>query len=364
METPSSDVKYHKLATEYSKIRAHANVLKRALLEEQNKSAGLRESLRQQDTSLRRFEQEVDSLGFRNKQLEHRVASLQEDLDRECKQKQTNKNSKSIKSKPPPSAVDTANNDIASDKLFVEEFQKKILENSQLVSLVADKNAEIDMQINRITELEQQLSNVGVQRAECERNLRKEIENLLAKNSSLETKLSDETSILGSDDALSVSESEHTPTHLLTSNDERISKLEREIFHWKTKYELLEKRNVLEISTTENNTKIGATFTDDNTTKDSILYSHFNKKLDDLFEQKCLAESKAINVEVECESLQKNLKILQSKLSKNELKFVESQRNWQISEEDLATTRINYEEQISVLTEQVISLSEQLAAMK
>lgn len=29
-----------------------------------------------------------------------------------------------------------------------------------------------------------------------------------------------------------------------------------------------------------------------------------------------------------------------------------------------ATTRINYEEQISVLTEQVISLSDQLAALK
>lgn len=361
METPSSDVKYHKLATEYSKIRAHANVLKRALLEEQNKSAGLRESLRQKDTSLRRFEQEVDSLGFRNKQLEHRVASLQEDLDRESKQKQTNKNSKITKTK--PSTVESTNNDIASDKLFVEEFQKKILENSQLVSLIADKNAEIDMQFSRIAELEQQLSNVGVQRAECERNLRKEIENLIAKNSSLETKLSDEASIIGSDDALSVSESEHTPTHMINSNDERISKLEREIFHWKTKYELLEKGNVLEIST-ENNTKIGATMADNTNTKDSILYNHFNKKLEDLFEQKCLAQSKAINMESECESLQKNLKILQSKLSKNELKIVESQRNWQMSEEDLATTRINYEEQISVLTEQVISLSEQLAAMK
>lgn len=359
METPSSDVKYHKLATEYSKIRAHANVLKRALLEEQNKSAGLRESLRQKDTSIRRFEQEVDSLGFRNKQLEHRVASLQEDLDRESKLKQTNKSSKITKTK--PTAVST-NNDIATDKLFVEEFQKKILENSQLVSLVSDKNGEIEMQLNRIAELEQQISNIGVQRAEVERNLRKEIENLIAKNASLETKLSDETSIIGSDDALSVSESEHTPTHLMNSNDERISKLERELFHWKTKYELLEKGNILEIST-ENNTKIGAAFAE-NTTKDSILYNHFNKKLEDLFEQKCLAQSKAINMESECESLQKNLKILQSKLSKNELKFEESQRNWQISEEDLATTRINYEEQISVLTEQVISLSEQLAAMK
>lgn len=362
METPSSNVKYHKLATEYSKIRAHANVLKRALLEEQNKSAGLRESLRQKDTSLRRFEQEVDSLGFRNKQLEHRVASLQDDLDRESKQKQTNKNSKITKNK--SSAVDSTNNDIASDKLFVEEFQKKILENSQLVSLIADKNAENEMQCNRIAELEQQLSIIGVQRAESERNLRKEIENLLAKNSSLETKLSDEASIIGSDDALSVSESEHTPTHLLNSNDERITKLGLEIFHWKTKCELLEKCNALEISA-DNNTKTGATtITDNKPTKDAVLYNHFNKKLEDLYEQKCLAQSKAINMEAECESLQKNLKILQNKLSKNELKFVESQRNWQMSEEDLATTRINYEEQISVLTEQVISLSEQLAAMK
>lgn len=56
--------------------------------------------------------------------------------------------------------------------------------------------------------------------------------------------------------------------------------------------------------------------------------------------------------------------LISSELDSIDRKYNESQQNLQISDDDLTTTRLNYEEQISVLTEQVISLSEQLAASK
>lgn len=97
------------------------------MLEEQNKNSCLRETLRIKEASLRRSEQEVDSLGFRNKQLEYRVASLQDDLERETKN--INKNTKLIKRS-------HTNEKLPNDILVAEELQKKISENAQLLSLV------------------------------------------------------------------------------------------------------------------------------------------------------------------------------------------------------------------------------------
>lgn len=41
----------------------------------------LQESLKEKDLSIRKYEQEVDSLTFRNNQLSSRVASLQQELE-------------------------------------------------------------------------------------------------------------------------------------------------------------------------------------------------------------------------------------------------------------------------------------------
>ncbi|KAK7902178.1 hypothetical protein WMY93_018947 [Mugilogobius chulae] len=72
--------KYSKLAQEYSKLRAQNQVLKKAVVDEQANSASLKEQLKQRDQSLRKQEQEMDSLSFRNQQLAKRVELLQEEL--------------------------------------------------------------------------------------------------------------------------------------------------------------------------------------------------------------------------------------------------------------------------------------------
>lgn len=112
-------------------------MLKKAVLEEQSKEASLREQLQQYATSLRRTEQEVDSLGFRNKQLESRVSQLQQEISVHEQPKKKDKDSggrRGLQSNSRPDADPSM--DAAQEALIFEELQKKIMENAQLTSLV------------------------------------------------------------------------------------------------------------------------------------------------------------------------------------------------------------------------------------
>jgi Predicted coiled-coil domain-containing protein len=148
MEDDKSGAKYAKLLTEYSKVsfvfvclgifflisslqihqlRAQAKVLKNAVLEEKNKVSVLQESLRIKDQNLRRAETELDSVNFRNKQLEHRVQVFQEDMQLSIK----GSTSKSNKSRDNQL---TGNRQM--DPIIVEELHKRIMENAHLSSSV------------------------------------------------------------------------------------------------------------------------------------------------------------------------------------------------------------------------------------
>uniref|UniRef100_A0A3Q1ALC9 Protein phosphatase 1 regulatory subunit 21 n=1 Tax=Amphiprion ocellaris TaxID=80972 RepID=A0A3Q1ALC9_AMPOC len=106
--------KYSKLAQEYSKLRAQNQVLKKAVVDEQANSASLKEQLKQRDQSLRKQEQEMDSLSFRNQQLAKRVELLQEELAvSEAKGKK-------------------GKHGLQTQSVFDEDLQKKIEENERL----------------------------------------------------------------------------------------------------------------------------------------------------------------------------------------------------------------------------------------
>lgn len=106
--------KYSKLAQEYSKLRAQNQVLKKAVVDEQTASCSLKDELKQKEQSLRKVEQEMDSLSFRNQQLTKRVELLQEEL--------LLSESKSKKSKV----------SLQTQSVFDEDLQKKIQENERL----------------------------------------------------------------------------------------------------------------------------------------------------------------------------------------------------------------------------------------
>lgn len=110
-------------------VRAQAKVLKNAVIEEKNKVSVLQESLRVKDQNLRRAETELDSVNFRNKQLEHRVQVIQDDLQ---------KLSKSGSSKSSKIRDNQVTGNGQMDPIIIEELQKRIMENAQLASTVND----------------------------------------------------------------------------------------------------------------------------------------------------------------------------------------------------------------------------------
>lgn len=85
------------------------------------KSTDLGEHVKNLEQTIRIRDQEMESLLFRNEQLTKRIAVLQQEL-------QFNSNVKKGKTK--------SNSD---GSLFNEEFQKKIIENAQLLTLVRAK---------------------------------------------------------------------------------------------------------------------------------------------------------------------------------------------------------------------------------
>ncbi|XP_032579266.1 protein phosphatase 1 regulatory subunit 21 [Drosophila sechellia] len=399
MDGTVPEAKYQKLATEYSKLRAQATVLKKAVLEEQSKEASLREQLQQYATSLRRTEQEVDSLGFRNKQLESRVSQLQQEISVHEQPKKKDKDSggrRALQSNSRPDA-DPAS-DAAQEALIFEELQKKIMENAQLTSLIDDKQRDLLLHTERIASLEQKLEKRIGDQNELEKRLRKEVETLQHRNSELETKLVDAASMLGSEDALSATGSDTTPLHNLQqqsnsnqlTSEDRIALLEKEAAHWRAQFEVAKLHQAfvsnpskdlsacscstaaagVTVRPAESEAK-GSQRAQDSLqdppeppSKEQLIYSVFSKKFEDLMRLKVQAESKLRSYELEVQHLQNCLENATHELKAKDDQLASLGGALQMLEEELTTTRINYEEQISVLTEQVISLSDQLAACK
>ncbi|XP_068224405.1 protein phosphatase 1 regulatory subunit 21-like isoform X1 [Palaemon carinicauda] len=142
MDSPDIQAKYHKLATEYTKLRAQNQVLKKHIIEEQGKTTDLTDSLKNRDQLLRKAQGENESLIFRNQQLTKRLTLLQEDLDEIQSKKKGRGRSGS------ENVVDGPSID---NNIFSEELQLKIKENARLQSELADVEANYR---RRISELE------------------------------------------------------------------------------------------------------------------------------------------------------------------------------------------------------------------
>uniref|UniRef100_A0A7N9AUA9 Protein phosphatase 1 regulatory subunit 21 n=1 Tax=Mastacembelus armatus TaxID=205130 RepID=A0A7N9AUA9_9TELE len=106
----------------FLQLRAQNQVLKKAVVDEQANSSSLKEQLKQRDQSLRKQEQEMDSLSFRNQQLAKRVELLQEEL---AASEAKGKKGKSKGDSPSQHSLQTKS-------VFDEDLQKKIEENERL----------------------------------------------------------------------------------------------------------------------------------------------------------------------------------------------------------------------------------------
>lgn len=148
----SSDLqaKYQRLASEYSKLKAQLPVLKKAVVDEQTVQEKLKISIKEKDQCVRKYEQEVDSLNFRNQQLAKRVLFLQEELDQvSIKKKSKGKSGSSIADAGSP----TSENPVAHSlerSVIGEELQSKIEENARLHKQVFESQQEYDTQLREL----------------------------------------------------------------------------------------------------------------------------------------------------------------------------------------------------------------------
>ncbi|NWR16937.1 PPR21 phosphatase, partial [Emberiza fucata] len=110
------------LASLVFQLRAQNQVLKKGVVDEQANSASLKEQLKMKDQSLRKLQQEMDSLTFRNQQLAKRVELLQDELA--LSEARGKKSKKSVESSSQLSQEQKS--------VFNEDLQKKIEENERL----------------------------------------------------------------------------------------------------------------------------------------------------------------------------------------------------------------------------------------
>lgn len=153
MEGAGGDLqaKYHIIASEYSKVRAQLTVLKKAIKEEQAHNLELKELLREREQSLRKADQEADSLNFRNEQLTRRVHVLQDELDALQNQARHKKSKGKV--------VEGHHNSDFTNHVIDEEFRKKIAENAELLSLLHEKDEHHNQEVATLRGQVDQLQN-------------------------------------------------------------------------------------------------------------------------------------------------------------------------------------------------------------
>ncbi|XP_013147814.1 PREDICTED: protein phosphatase 1 regulatory subunit 21 isoform X2 [Papilio polytes] len=402
---PAGDIqaKYQKLASEYSKLRVHVKVLKKGVLDEQAKSNELRETLKSKEKVIRQDELEIDSLTFRNQQLTRRVSVLQDELDA-----LQNKLSKKTKSKTDEKQTTSSVPALLDPGLLQEELQKKIIENAQLASQLSDKTFEV-AQLRASLEDYQKHYNESESRYKCEiaklKNKIQEIQFTLEElqkdrghkgvaTGSQASCNGDFLSEIGSEDALSSVDELNINEQLST----KAFTLDQENQKLRMEYEILQMENEslkLEIAkhvsaaqkrkgeshdsgdfNTFNETSVDGegrmtgllgslevpfTLKQEVQVREERLQQYYRAKLSAARADRDLLATKTEHYINECEMLRLRFEEMERERERDALTVEEKHNTISRLEEELHSTSHNYEQQMSVLTEHVAGLNDQLA---
>ncbi|XP_077522611.1 protein phosphatase 1 regulatory subunit 21 [Amblyomma americanum] len=203
--------KYQKLAYEYSKLRAQAQVLKKAVADEQAKSAELKDALKDKDQGMRKLLQEVESLNFCNQQLTKRVSFLQEELEEDRSKKNKKKHHAAATASPMHQGIIDAElqSRIEENEKLHLQVSTAELEHKQTVQKLESELEELrqalathEDQLNEaVNKREEQIGRLAQERAKLELKLKsceKELKEVSMKNEQSETQLAEVTESLGS----------------------------------------------------------------------------------------------------------------------------------------------------------------------
>ncbi|KAL2713475.1 flagellar attachment zone protein 1 isoform X1 [Vespula squamosa] len=404
--------KYQKIATEYSKIRAQANVLKKAVIDEQARNAEIREQLKEKEVEFRRAEQEIDSLTFRNQQLTKRITVLQEELDKAQNKSRKGKGKLSDNNTQVP---------VSSNHILDEEFQKKIVENAQLLSQIADKDSEIESLSERIQELEYKLERVEKSKVELDCQHRREIDKLDRERNDLQRKLNEkqrqEETISWSStegkregyeceqraglsnhyqiDSSPVSSPSPSRRSSKSFNDGKIQKLtderndyessksydiEKELHHWKTQYHIVKiKYDEYEQKEQETNKPIAkeslnpirinnmigrlhAPFAlpEEIEAREGKIREYFLDEINKLIMEKHICHVKNLAMAANSEVMHAHLDTCESKREKCEVALLEALSNCNSLQKDKETQEGNYKTQLSTMSEHLANMNDKL----
>lgn len=195
--------KYQKLAYEYSKLRAQAQVLKKAVADEQARNVEFKDALKDKEQAMRKLLQEVESLNFCNQQLTKRVSFLQEELeeDRSKKTKQKKQHASSVHQGIIDAELQSRIEE--NEKLHLQVSAAE-LEHRETVEKLEAKLEEVqqvlatheDQLSDAVTKREEQINRLTQERAKLELKLKsceKELKEVSLKNELSESKLAELT---------------------------------------------------------------------------------------------------------------------------------------------------------------------------
>jgi len=408
---PDLITKYQKLATEYAKIRAQMAVLKKGLVDEQEKGSSLSDQIHERDTQLRKQSSEMEAVLFRNQQLAKRINLLQEEAETAASKKGKSRWKRDRSgSKERHSHNNTVGVDSA-EQVINEELVAKITENAELKVKLND----IEMQHAantqalklRIEDLEREkvelssgvrvreteASNIAndlkletsqlntkmeyLEREVTEKNdkivtLQVQLESIMDKCDALEEKATSiktmdvSTQYMFVDEALEdVKESEkrerESLAHRLETNLTKIKDLEKDREHWKLEYQLMQiKMEKLkqdsgpsEVSNIELDEVMAL--------REEELKSVWEAKIDELIASRLMADSKAVAYYLELEALSARLYNKKKEGEKLYREASTARLEEDKVREEIATTKENYESQLSVMSDHLASMNSKLA---
>lgn len=302
---PELEIKYQKLATEYTKLKSQAMVLKKAVVDEQAKNVELKETINSQEQKLRKFNQETESLTFRNEQLMKRVSVLQQEL-------QVNSLGKKSKSK---NHEHTVQNNFS---VLDEELHNKIVENASLICTISDKDAELSENKTVIDSLQSRLINLELEIGNLNKKHREEIDKI--KNSNCNTEKQSASKSCQNCDT------KHSKTK------EKGVNWQEQAEKWKTQYEIIK-----------------------NQPRDNkAAVDYYDTQVSTLLESKSLAESESKSLWIEIDSLSARLD--DSMYEKQALESILEK-----TAEELRTSNTNYQSQLDAMTEHLASQNDKIA---
>ncbi|XP_049266724.1 protein phosphatase 1 regulatory subunit 21 isoform X2 [Rhipicephalus sanguineus] len=194
--------KYQKLAYEYSKLRAQAQVLKKAVADEQARNAEFKDALKDKEQAMRKLLQEVESLNFCNQQLTKRVGFLQEELEEDRSKKNKKKQHASSMHQ---GVIDAElQSRIEENEKLHLQVSAAELEHRQTVEKLEAKLEEVhqvlatheDQLSDAVAKREEQINRLTQERAKLELKLKsceKELKEVSMKNELSESKLAELT---------------------------------------------------------------------------------------------------------------------------------------------------------------------------